>query len=54
MKWKIMLFVSLLILGCATRNDDWDSGAQKQEAEEQGMREQQEDVFRNQFPGGRF
>ena len=53
---KTLFLTFILICSCASkeRRTEWDSGAQKQEATEDEMRYQQQEVLRNQFPGGRF
>jgi hypothetical protein len=54
MKSIFIVLMTLFFSTCATRNQSWDTGAKRQEAEEQAMKNQQQDILRNQFPGSRF
>jgi hypothetical protein len=53
MKVFFVLMVILFLGSCSTskKNPNWDSGAQRQEAFEDETRNDQQDQFRNQFPG---
>lgn len=52
-KWIFIISLLALAACSTTRDPAWDSGAEKQEAVEQKMRQEEEFHFRNQFPGGR-
>lgn len=52
MKLLIGLMFIFIFASCSTtKKQDWDSGAQKQEAIDTEMRNEQQDQFRNEFPG---
>lgn len=53
MKAFLVLMIIFILGSCSTlgKNQSWDSGAQKQEAIEDETRNDQQDQFRNQFPG---
>jgi hypothetical protein len=53
MKAFFVLMVIFILGSCSTskKNPNWDSGAQRQEAFEDETRNDQQDQFRNQFPG---
>jgi hypothetical protein len=54
MKILSLFLVLMALAGCSSKNQNWDTGAKRQEASEQELRTQQQDVLRNQFPGARF
>lgn len=53
MKVFIVLMVIFILGACSTprKSQSWDNGAQRQEAIEEETRNDQQDQFRNQFPG---
>lgn len=45
-----MKYFLLFLLACSTHKTEWDSGAQKQEANDFESYQQQQDTLREQFP----
>jgi len=52
-KWIFIMSLFVIAACSSTRDPAWDSGAEKQDAANEKLRQEQETHFRNQFPGAR-
>lgn len=53
MKFLTRLLIILILISCSTKNQIWDAGAKKNEAIEDETRQEQQEDFKNESPGGR-
>jgi len=54
MKIFMRVLTVLVLISCSTTGQDWENGAQRQEAIESETRVEQQEHIRNQFPARTF